>query len=73
MQTPSLLGHTYCNNCSKNITYGSMSYNIIDHNPVFVMMPKNKISPASRPPCEILKGDFSKFSEVDSLDFLQRA
>ena len=32
----------------------------------------NKVSPASRPPCEILKRDFSNFSEVDFLDSLTK-
>ena len=36
------------------------------------MIPKNKVSPASRPPCEILKRDFSNFSEVDFLDSLTK-
>ena len=72
MQTPSLLDHIYCNNSAGNIVSGSISYNISDHNPVFVMIPKNKVSPASRPPCEILKRDFSNFSEVDFLDSLTK-
>ena len=55
MQTPLLLDHIYGNNCSKNIISGSISYDISDHNPVFVIIPKNKVSPASRPPQEILK------------------
>ena len=61
MQTPSLLDHIYCNNCFKNIISGSISHNITDHKPVFAMIPKNKVSPTSRPPQEILKQDFSKF------------
>ena len=36
------------------------------------MIPKNKVSTASRPPCEILKRDFSYFSEVDFLDSLTK-
>ena len=55
MQTPSLLDHIYCNNSTSNIISGSISYDISDHNLVFVMIPKNKVSPTSRPPCEILK------------------
>ena len=72
MQTPSLLDHIYCNNSTSNIISGSISYDISDHNPVFVMIPKNKVSPASRPPCEILKRDFLNFSEVDFLDSLTK-
>ena len=34
MQTPLLLNHIYCNNSSNNITSGSISYDISDHNPV---------------------------------------
>ena len=55
MQTTSLLDHIYCNNFASNTVSGSISYDISDYNPVFVMIPKNKVSPASRPPCEILK------------------
>ena len=50
-----------------------MSYDISDHNPVFVVIPKNKVSPASRPPQEILKQDFSNFSEVDFLNSLTKS
>ena len=64
MQTLSLLDHIYCNNSASNIVSGSISYDISDHNP--------KVSPASRPPCEILKRDFSNFSEVDFLDSLTK-
>ena len=43
IQTPSLLDHIYCNNCSKNIISGSIFYDRSNHNPVFVMIPKNKV------------------------------
>ena len=72
VQTPSLLDHIYCNNSASNIISGSISYDISDHNPVFVMIPKNKVLPASRLPCEILKQGFSNFSEVDFLDSLTK-
>ena len=72
MQTQSFLDHIYCINCSKNIICDSISYDISDHNPVFVMIPKNKVSLANRPPQEILKGDFLNFSEVDFLDSLTK-
>lgn len=39
-QTPSLLDHIYCNDNSSNIISGNVSYDISDHNPTFVLMPK---------------------------------
>ena len=41
MQTPSLLDHIYCYNSASNIVSGSISYDISDLNPVFVIIPKN--------------------------------
>ena len=69
----SLLDHIYCNNFTKNIFFGSISYDISERIPVFVMILKNKVSPARRLPQEILERDFSKFSKLDFLDSLQRA
>ena len=49
METSSLLDHIYCNNSSNNIISGLIFYDKGDRNPVFVIIPKNKVSPASRP------------------------
>ena len=45
---------------------------ISDHNPVLVMIPKNKVLVASRLPRDKLKQDFSKVSEFNFLDSLTK-
>ena len=67
-QTPSLLDRF-----TNNVISGSVTCDISDHNPVFVLSPKNKMLQNNLPWCEILKRDFSKFSEAEFLDCLENS
>ena len=70
-QTPSLLNHIYCNRYTNNVISGSVTYDISDHNPVFVLSPTNKMLQNNSPRCEIQNRNFSKFSEAKFLDCLK--
>ena len=72
-QTPSLLDHVYCNDNSSNTISGTISFDISDHNPTFVLAPKKQIKPLSRNlnHFKIFKRNFSMFSECDFLKTLE--
>ena len=53
MPTPLLLDYIYCKYSFNNIFAALIFYDIRNYNPVIVMIPKNKVSPGSRPPREI--------------------
>ena len=72
-QTSSLLNHIYCNDNSSDIISGTVSFDISDHNPTFVLTPNKQVESLSKKlnHLKIFKRNFFLFSECDFLKTLE--